>query len=375
MSLLSVSLTDLRARQSLKWRTYPADVLPLWVAEMDVQMHPQVLATVTEALAGGDTGYPHGNGYAEAFVAMAEQRWGWSLNAGKVRRAGDVMNSIQAVLAAVTAPGDAVVITPPVYPPFRQVVSGYGRRVVEAPLGTDGRLNMAAIEAAFGGAQRPTAFLLCSPHNPTGVVHSTAELTDLMALAAEHNVQVVADEIHAALVDAGTRFVPIQTVPGGERAITVTSAGKAWNLAGFKAGLIIAGTQVSKLFANLPPFALHSAGHLANLAHTAALVQAQSWVDELMVEIGANRELLAAELAAKLPAAHYQPQPGTYLAWVDCTDLGLDDPAARFLETGRVAFSPGAGFGAEHSQWVRINLACSPAVISEAVDRMAATLA
>jgi Bifunctional PLP-dependent enzyme with beta-cystathionase and maltose regulon repressor activities len=375
MSLLSLPLADLRSRHSLKWRTYPADVLPLWVAEMDVAMHPAVLATVTEALAGGDTGYPHGTAYAEAFAAMAHTRWGWELAAGRVRRAGDVMNSIQAVLEAVTRPGDAVVITPPVYPPFRQVISGYGRVVAEAPLGSDGRLDLAAIEGAFTGPTTPKVFLLCSPHNPTGVVHTEDELTALMALANRHGVQVVVDEIHAPLVDADTRFVPLQTVAGGEHAITVTSAGKAWNLAGFKAGLIIAGPQVRGLFAKLPPFALHSAGHLADLAHTAALVHAQDWVDELMVEIGANRRLLAAELAAKLPEAHYRVEPGTYLAWVDCRDLGLDDPAKHFQDVGRVAFSPGVNFGVEHARWVRINLACSPQVVSEAVDRMAASLA
>jgi cystathionine beta-lyase len=374
MSLLSVPISELRTRQSLKWRSYPADVLPLWVAEMDVRLHPAVLDALNAALASGDTGYPHGNAYAEAFVEMAAVRWGWNVDPGRVRRAGDVMNSIQAVLEAVTAPGDAVVITPPVYAPFRQVISGYGRTVVEAPLGPDGRLDLAAIEAAFTGPVSPAAFLLCSPHNPTGIVHTAEELSGLMSLAAEHGVQVIVDEIHAPLVDAGTTFVPVQHVPGGERAITVTSAGKAWNLAGFKAGLIIAGPQVRGLFGSLPPFALHSAGHLANIAHTAALRHAQPWVDELMVEIGANRQLLARQLAAKLPTAGYTPQPGTYLAWVDCSALGLDEPAARFLEDGRVAFSAGAVFGAEHAQWVRINLACSPAVIREAVDRMAAAL-
>ncbi|PFG16636.1 cystathionine beta-lyase [Propionicimonas paludicola] len=375
MSLLSVPLADLHARQSLKWRTYPADVLPLWVAEMDVHLPPVVLAALTEALTAGDTGYPHGTGYAEAFTQMAQDRWSWPVEARQVRRAGDVMNSILAVLEAVTTPGDAVVITPPVYPPFRQVVSGYGRQVVEAPLGADGRLDLGSIEAAFTAAQRPAAFLLCSPHNPTGVVHTEAELAGLMALANTHGVQVIADEIHAPLVDADTSFVPVQTVAGGEQAITVTSAGKAWNLAGFKAGLIIAGAGVDRLFGKLPPFTLHSAGHLADLAHTAALRHAQSWVDELMVEIGANRKLLASELAAKLPQVHYRPQPGTYLAWVDCTELGFADPSQQFLDVGRVAFSPGANFGAAHAGWVRVNLACSPAVVTEAVDRMVAALA
>lgn len=375
MALLSVPLAELRSRTSLKWRTYDPDVLPLWVAEMDARLQPEVARTIAAACERGDTGYPHGTAYAEAFTAMADRRWGWEVSATRqVRRAGDVMNSILAVLEATTAHGDAVVINPPVYPPFRAVVSGYGRRIVEAPLTPDGRLDPDAIEAAFSGPGAPTAYLLCSPHNPNGTVHTAAELEAVMALANRHRIQVVVDEIHAPLVDPGTQFVPLLTVPGGERAISVTSAGKAWNLAAFKAGLIIAGAEATSVLAKLPPLAQGSSGHFANLAHTTALAECQAWVDELSTEITANKALLADRLAARLPALSYQPAAGTYLAWVDCSPLGLADPATQFRERGRVAFSPGTMFAASHAQWVRINLACSPEVVVEAVDRMAASL-
>lgn len=375
MSLLSLTLDELRTRQSLKWRTYAADVLPMWVAEMDTAMHPAVTATLLDAARRGDTGYPHGAAYAEAFAAMAERRWQWPLDvAGQVRRAGDVMNSILAVLEAITEPGDAVVINPPVYPPFRQVIAGYRRRITEAPLAASGRLDLAAIEAAFAGEDRPRAYLLCSPHNPTGAVHTRSELTAVMELSRRYKVPVIVDEIHACLVDPGVEFVPLLAVEGGEAAISVTSAGKAWNLAGFKAGLIIAGTAVTDVLAKLPPLARQSTGHLANLVHTTALTAAQDWVDDLAVEIAANKALLASELAAHVPQARYQSTEGTYLAWVDCSALGLADPAKHFVERGRVAFSPGANFGREHQQWVRVNLACSPELVIEGVRRMAACL-
>lgn len=376
MALLSLSLDELRTRTSLKWRTYGPDVLPLWVAEMDVALHPAVREALLAAVDRGDTGYPHGTAYAEAYAAMAAERWQWALDpATQVRRAGDVMNSALAVLEATTAPGDAVVINPPVYPPFRQVVSGYRRRITEAPLTASGRLDLEVLEAAFAGPDHPRAYLLCSPHNPTGAVHTAEELAAVMALAERFGVQVVVDEIHARLVDPGAAFVPLLTVPGGERAVAVTSAGKAWNLAGFKAGLVIAGTHATGLLRALPPLAQQSSGHPANLVHTAALVHAQAWVDDLVIEVRANKELLARELAAHLPRARYSPTAGTYLAWVDCSDLGLADPAAHFLETGRVAFSPGVNFARSHRQWVRINLACSPDVVVEAVRRMAASIA
>lgn len=375
MALLSLSLDELRTRSSLKWRHYPADVLPMWVAEMDVAMHPAVRATLLAAIEAGDTGYPDGTAYAEAFAAMAEARWGWQLDVpAQVRRAGDVMNSVLAVLEATTSPGDAVVINPPVYPPFQQVVSGYQRTICEAPLTTEGRLDLATLEAAFAGPDHPGAYLLCSPHNPTGAVHTGAELTAVMELASRYDVQVIVDEIHACLVDPGVTFVPLLTVPGGERAISVTSAGKAWNLAGVKAGLIVAGTGATDLLAALPPLAQQSSGHLANLMHTTALTHAQGWIDELVVEIAANKQLLARELAANLPGAGYTPTEGTYLAWVDCSGLGLPNPSRQFLDVGRVAFSPGANFARSHHQWVRVNLACSPDLVVEGVRRMAASV-
>ena len=375
MALLSLSLEALRNRQSLKWRTYPDDVLPMWVAEMDVALQEPVKAALHEAVERGDTGYPHGTGYAEAFATMASTRWGWQLDvAAQVRRAGDVMNSVLAVLEAISDPGDAVVINPPVYPPFRQVISGYRRRIVEAPLTPAGRLDLPGLEATFAGPDQPKTYLLCSPHNPTGAVHTEAELTAVMALAATYGVRVVVDEIHACLIDPGTTFVPLLTVPGGGQAISVTSAGKAWNLAGFKAGLITAGAAATGVLADLPPLAQQSSGHLANLVHTAAITGCQHWIDQLVVEIAANKALLADELVRQLPEARYTPTDGTYLAWVDCSDLGLPNPARDFLEVGRVALSPGTNFGSAHRQWVRINLACSPDLVVEAVRRMAATL-
>jgi cystathionine beta-lyase len=375
MALLSVPLAELRTRTSLKWRTYDPDVLPLWVAEMDTRLQPEVARTIASACERGDTGYPQGTAYAEAYAAMAEHRWDWTVSVPhQIRRAGDVMNSILAVLQATTAEGDAVVINPPVYPPFRAVISGYGRRIVEAPLTPDGRLDTASLEAAFAGPETPTAYLLCSPHNPNGTVHTAAELETAMTLANRHHVHVIVDEIHAPLVDPGTRFVPLLTVPGGERAVSVTSAGKAWNLAAFKAGLIIAGTEAAAVLSKLPPLAQGSSGHFANLAHTTALAECQDWVDELRTEVAANKVLLAEQLATKLPELSYRPGAGTYLAWLDCSPLGLADPVLDFRERGRVAFSPGVTFAASHQQWVRINLACSPELLTEAVDRMVASL-
>ncbi|MEA4945659.1 MAG: aminotransferase class I/II-fold pyridoxal phosphate-dependent enzyme [Propionicimonas sp.] len=373
MPILSLTEAELRARRSMKWRAFAPDILPLWVAEMDVALHPAVREVLREAADRGDTGYPHGRAYAEAFAAMAAEVWGLQLDGPRqIKQSGDVMNGILAVLSTTTAPGDRVVINPPVYPPFRQVTGGYDRQIVEVPLTEAGRLDLPALTEVL--ATRPAAYLLCSPHNPTGAVHTRAELETVATTCHEYGVQLVVDEIHARIVDPGVRFTSALDVPGGEHAVVVTSAGKAWNLPAFKAGLIIGGLQTSDILAKLPPLALQAMGHWASMAHTAAMREAQDWVDQVSAEIAANKVLLAELLASTLPGARYQPGEGTYLAWVDCTALGLPHPAHDFREVGRVAFSPGRDFSAAHSQWVRINLACSPTLLTEAVDRMVATV-
>ncbi|MFV8132988.1 MalY/PatB family protein [Streptomyces syringium] len=377
--LRRLSLDELRLRTSAKWRTYPPDVLPLWIAEMDVPVAEPVARALVDAVALGDTGYPVGTGYAEALDAFARQRWGWDgVVAERTAIVPDVMLGVVEMLKLVTGPGDAVVVSPPVYPPFFPFVENMGRRVLEAPLGDGHRIDPVALEAAFGRAVaggRRAAYLLCSPHNPTGTVHTAEELAALAELANHYGVRVVADEIHAPLVPPGSRFVPFLSVPGAGGAFSLMSASKAWHLAGLKAALAVVGPAATDDLARLPYEVSHGPGHLGIIAHTTALREGGEWLDAVLTGLDENRRLLAELLARHLPDVRYTPPEGTYLAWLDCRALGLgDDPAAVFLERGRVALIGGTGFGTGGGGHVRLNLATSPEVITEAVRRMAAAL-
>ncbi|MFD7234416.1 MalY/PatB family protein [Streptomyces syringium] len=377
--LRRLSLDELRLRTSAKWRTYPPDVLPLWLAEMDVPLAEPVARALVDAVALGDTGYPEGTGYAEALDAFARERWGWDgVVAERTAIVPDVMLGVVEMLKLVTGPGDAVVVSPPVYPPFFPFVENMDRRVLEAPLGDGHRLDPAALRAAFRKAVaggRRAAYLLCSPHNPTGTVHTAQELAALAELANHYGVRVIVDEIHAPLVPPGTRFVPYLSVPGAGGAFSLMSASKAWHLAGLKAALAIAGPNATDDLARLPHEVSHGPGHLGIIAHTAALRYGGEWLDAVLAGLDENRRLLADLLARHLPDVRYTPPEGTYLAWLDCRALGLgDDPAAVFLERGRVALIGGADFGTGGAGHVRMNLATSPEVITEAVRRMAAAL-
>ncbi|MCC5948811.1 MAG: pyridoxal phosphate-dependent aminotransferase [Nitriliruptoraceae bacterium] len=387
-----LTIEQLRRRTSVKWRQHPEDVLPLWVAEMDVPLAPPIASALHTAVDRGDTGYPGGGrAYGQALAGFAARRWGWdALEVDRTAIAPDVMLGIVEVLRLVTRPGDVVVVNAPVYPPFHAFVTHDGRRILEAPLDPRGRLDPAALRTAFDAARRTSgrvAYLLCNPHNPTGVVHTARELAEVAALAREFDVRVVADEIHAPLVLAGARFTPYLSVADTEDAFAVTSASKAWNLAGLKAALLVAGPGAADDLARLPEEVSHGPSHLGVLAHTVAFEEGEAWLDTLLAGLASNRDLLDRLLAEHLPRVRTTPPEGTYLAWLDCRALGLDDgegtdgpgtvtelagPARAFLDRARVALSSGHVFGSGGAGHVRLNFATSQAVLTEAVTRMGA---
>lgn len=377
--LRQLSLAQLRGRTSMKWRTHPDDVLPLWVAELDVPLAEPVVRAVTDAIARGDTGYPWGTEYARALAGFARRRWGWDgVAVERTAIVPDVLRGIAEVLKLVTGPGDPVVVNPPVYPPFYEFVT-QDRRVVAAPLGADLRIDfdvLADVFRAVTAGGRRAAYLLCNPHNPTGTRHTAPELATVAALAEEHGVRVVADEVHAPVMADGTAFVPYLGVPGAERGFSVLSASKGWNLTALRAALAVAGPAAADDLARLPHGVSVSTSHLGVIAHVAALRDGGDWLDALLAGLDANRRLLADLLAERLPEVRYRPAEATFLAWLDCRGLGLgDDPAAVFLDRGRVALNSGIPFGAGGAGHVRLNLATSPELVTDAVRRMAHAVA
>lgn len=380
------SLEQLRRRTSEKWRQYPQDVLPLFVAEMDAALAEPVLAAVEHAVRTGDVGYAIGDSYAEAFQAFAARRWGWSPQPQATRLVPDVMGGVAELLRWNTRRGDAVVLAPPVYIPFHWVVERTGRRLVFAPLGEDGRHDPEALERAFTEAaatSRNPVFLLCNPQNPTGAAHGVQELETVARLAARHGLTVVSDEIHAPIVLGDSVFTPYLPVaerlagehPGAGRAITVTSASKAWNLPGMKAGLAIAGAEARGWLDRLPEYLPGGPSHLGVIAHTAALREGEEWLDRVLAALTENRSLLQELVAEQLPGVRFRPGEASYLAWLDFRELELKGgPGEFFLERARVALQEGADFGPGGQGHARLNFATRQDLLREAVSRMAAAL-
>ena len=371
--LAAVSLDDLRRRHSVKWRQYPTDVLPLFVAEMDTPPAPAVAEALNRAVADGDTGYATAAGLPEAFAGFSAERFGWQVDPMDVTVVPDVMSAVRAALTANTEPGDAVVLSTPVYPPFFAAVSGSGRRVVDSPMvmTTDGyRFDFDRLARDFAAGAR--AYLLCNPHNPLGRVYTRQELATVAELAERHDVLVISDEIHAPLTMPGHRHIPFASLDteAAARGYTMMSASKAWNLAGLKTAVMVTGSRATT--DRFPSEMTAGAGLLGVLASRAAYRDGVGWLDALLSDLDHRRRLLTDLVNTRLPGVGYRPPEGTYLSWLDLRALDLPaDPAEVLLDRARVAVVSGAAFGPAGAGFVRLNTATSSTILTEAVDRIA----
>jgi len=384
-------LDQLRNRTSIKWRAYPDDVLPLFIAELDFPLAEPVARALHDAVQRSDTGYAFASEHlGEAFAAFASARWGWRVDPGQVASTTDVSVAIAESLRQVIAPGDGVVINPPIYPPFFDLVPEGGGVVVEVPLthttdaaaasetGPAGQpggwsIDLPALEAAFAGGAR--AYLLCNPHNPLGHPHSYDDLAAVAELAARYDVTVISDEVHAPLTHSDGTFTPYLSVPGAaEHGICVTSASKGWNLAGLKCALMVtASARMRERITAMPEEVGLRTSQFGLIANITAYEQGVPWLDEVVAAVQENRTVLARLLDENLPDVGYIPPHASYLAWLDLRALGWgDDPSLVAAEKAKVALSPGPAFGSVGRGFARLNFGCSPEVLTEAVARLAA---
>ncbi|MCP1503229.1 cystathionine beta-lyase [Curtobacterium herbarum] len=383
-----VSLFDARrTRTSEKYTVYDADVLPMFVAEMDCALAEPVRDALVRAVTDGDTGYVgHGRALPEAFADFAADRWDWAVDPDLVRTTTDVSVAAVETLRRVIEPGDQVVIMPPVYPPFWDYVTEAGGSVTEVPLlapaGTADpydttagwRMDLDGVRQAFAEGARTV--LLCNPHNPLGLVHDRQSLVALARLAAEWDAVVVSDEIHAPLVHADATFTPfLDCCPeAATLGVALTSASKAWNTAGTKCALMIGASDRARAwFDGMPVEVVERTGILGYTASVAAFSEGGPWLASLLAELATNRRILAEELGTALPGAGYRQPQASYLAWLDLRALPWgEDPALRLVDEARVALSNGRDFGRQGIGHARLNFGCSEGTLREGLSRLAA---
>ena len=373
--LRELSLPELRARTSLKWSAYGPDVLPLWVAEMDAPLAPAVTRVLQDVAASGDLGYPATDSALEdAFRAFARGRWAWE--PGAALPVADVMTGVVEALRLTRR--DVVIVTPPVYPPFFDAVALVGAQQVDVPLDREWQLDLDGLEQAFATHAGRATVLLCNPHNPTSIAPGRPALVHVAELARRYDVRVVVDEIHAPLADP-VGFVPYLLVPGSEDAYVVTSASKAWNLAGVKAALLLAGEDAVAAVRDLPPLVAHGVSHLGSQLQAAAWTEGIEWLDGVRADLAENRRILTGLLGQHLPRATAVVGHDSYLAWLDLSAYALGGEAAEVLrERAGVALGLGSPFRGDDGRggpdFARLNYATTPEILTEALARIGAVL-
>ena len=374
----------LRIRKSEKWHTYPPEILPAWVAEMDFPLAAPVERVLREAVDRWDVGYPiapRDTGLCEAFAARMGERFGWAIDPQRVDILSEVVQGLYISLLAYAEAGEGAVVQTPIYRPFLTGVEETGRRLVENRLHPGGErweIDWDALEASIDPGTR--IFLFCNPHNPTGRVFTRGELERLAELVLRHDLVLVSDEIHADLVYDGRRHLPIASLSPeiGARTVTLNSASKSFNIPGLRCAVAHFGSaELKRRFdAVCPRHVRGGLGILGLYATLAAWREGQAWLDEVVAYLEANRDHLGRALGARFPQLRCLRAEGTYLTLLDCSALELGpSPAAHFYERGRVALSDGRSFGTGFEHFVRLNFATSRAILDQVLDRMSLALA
>ncbi len=356
------------------------DVIPLWVADMDFPAPPCVLEALARRLAHGVFGYTRlPPSFAEAIASWLERRHGWAVRPEWVVPCAGVVFGLHAAVRAFAEPGARVVVQPPVYYPFYRAIEAAGREIVRSPLAlARGRyeIDVADLGSRLAGAR---LLMLCSPHNPGGRVWSRDDLAAVLAAAEAHGALVVCDEIHADLVFAGSRHVPIGSLPGAEsRVITLAGPTKAFNFPGLPIGYaIIADPDLRSRFqAELRRTSAPAPSIFAVDALEAAYRGGEEWLAAALAYLDSNRAAVE-ESCRKLPGVQAMRGEATYLSWIDFRALGLaeNDLHGKLVDQARVGLTKGSAFGPEGAGFMRLNFGCPRALLDEALDRMERALA
>jgi len=376
-----LSVASLVRRGSVKWSLHGPGVLAAWIAEMDFALAPPVRRALEEAVQRGFTGYPphdEDSGIPEALAGWLQAAFGWAVDPAGVRLVGDVLAGIRIAIEALSAPASPVVVPTPSYPPFFEVVKVAGRDVVEVPLLREResyRLDLDGIDRALG--RGAGTVILCNPHNPLGRVFGREELAGLAAVVERHGARVIADEVHAPLVYEPSTFVPyvLASEQASSHCISLTSTSKGWNLPGLKCAQAVLYSEGDRLaWDDVSWVRKEGATTLGIAASIAAYTEGREWLSETVSYLDGNRHLLRELIGQYLPEVRWDLPEATYLAWLDCRELGVDEPAAFFLDKAHVALNEGALFGRPGKGFVRLNFATSRSILEKIVAQMAGSI-
>lgn len=355
----------------------PADTIPLWVADMDFRAAPVIIEALQRRLDQGVFGYTFvPEEYYEAVDKWFTERHGWSVNRDHVIYTSGVVPAISAIIKALTAPGDKVLVNTPVYNAFFSSIRNNECSPLEVPLilaDNKYTIDFDALESAASDP-RCTIMLLCNPHNPAGRVWTESELLRIDDICHRHGVVVVSDEIHCELVYPPYRYIPFATVGGKSRRVICVSPSKAFNIAGLQiANIVVADKEMrAKIDRAININEVCDVNPFGVQALIAAYLQGAPWLDALIPYLHENYILVRDTFARHFPHLPVLPLEGTYLAWVDCRSLGIPsaDLEEMLISDVHVWLNPGSIYGKAGEGFLRINLACPRSVLAEALGRL-----
>lgn len=375
--------TERRGTDSYKWDSAPeADIIPLWVADMDFETFPGITEALQRRVAHGIFGYTRvPEAYYEAVCNWFGKRHGWHINREDIIYTSGVVPAVSAVIKALTLPGDQVIVQGPVYNCFFSSIRNNGCETVSNSLIYN--KEELRYEIDFDDLERKLAherarlMLLCNPHNPGGRVWTRDELTRVAELCRKYGVRVVSDEIHCELTLYDNEYVPFGSLPDelSHGSITCCSPSKAFNTAGLQiANIVCRDAEVRNRIdraininevCDVNPFGV--------IALQAAYSdEGYEWLTQLRAYISSNYDLLRERFARELPKCKVMRMEGTYLAWIDCSELHIssDEIEEMLMHENKVWVNAGSMYGTEGAAFIRINMACTSELLNEGITRI-----
>jgi len=377
-------IIERRGTNSCKWDEVKAnEALPMWVADMDFKSPPEVIAALEDRVRHGVFGYAGcWDNWYEVLLGWMKKRYGWEARREWIDNSPGVVASLNMLVRAYTHPGDRVIIQTPVYSPFYTAARNNGCQLVKNPLVLDNnryRMDLSHLKARV--PSRVKAMILCSPHNPGGRVWSREELKELGDFCLEHEIIVISDEIHCDLLFPGYQHTVFAAISPEleQNSVILNAPSKTFNIAGIQAAsTIIPNAKLRAAYRDvLQASGMDMPNVFAIPALEAAYTYGKPWLDELMVYIQDNYLLVKSFIEERIPQIKVIESDGTFLVWLDCRGLGLEDKELnRFIqEKARLVLSAGNIFGEEGQGFQRINIGCPRALVSEALQRLEAAVA
>jgi cystathionine beta-lyase len=373
-------IIDRRGTEAIKWELYPADVIPLWVADMDFRSAEPIVRALHERIDHGVFGYTlPPRQLRSAIQSRLRERYRWEVKSEEILFLPGVVTGLNVAIQAYADPGEAILAQPPVYFHFLRDPLLHGRALVDPPLirrGDSFEIDFDHFESSITGSTR--LFILCNPHNPVGRVYTQTELERIADICLRHRLVICADEIHCDLLYAGYRHIPIANLSPEVAAATVTlmAPSKSYNIAGLECGYAVIQDQaLRRKWQDTSHGIVPGVNILGYVAAVVALQEGQEWLDQVLAYLEGNRDFLAAFLRDRMPALRMCRMEATYLAWIDCSQAGIaGNPAEFFARKARVGLNNGSDFGKGGEGFVRLNFACPRKILGEALDRMSAAL-